>query len=440
MYGTRWLEPSVCSPTPTIAIDLTPILPGGYNGGAKIFILDLIRGLARVTPQVEFVLLTQEASHEELASLDCKNVRRVQVVTTHGLSGNRGRVRRTFSSMAKSLRPYFKSHLAKGSHQIRGLLRRFGGSQILRQIGANLLFCPFTAPTYFNPRIPMVCTVYDLQFATYPQFFSPEEVVFRKCNFLDACRKASILVAISDYSRDSAIAYGNLAPSQIKTIALRMAKRLPCSTSGASTTMTRLALARQRYILYPANFWEHKNHEKLLAAFGMACDLGLPPDIKLVCTGAPSARMEFVQNAAVSLCIEPRVVLPGYLTDADLSDVLQNAGGVVFPSLFEGFGLPIIEAMAAGVPVACSDVTSLPEVAGNAALFFDPGKPSEIAQAMIRLMGDPALRSRLIEIGYRQAAKYSDVDRMVSEYRDLFESLLCCQEDANSSTARSGGT
>lgn len=98
--------------------------------------------------------------------------------------------------------------------------------------------------------------------------------------------------------------------------------------------------------------------------------------------------------------------------------------GVVFPSLYEGFGMPVMEAMAANVPVACSNSTALPEVVGKAALLFDPRVPSQIAQAMISLVADDALRSQLIQAGRPTAVDFSDSERMAREYWRLFEQAL----------------
>jgi glycosyltransferase involved in cell wall biosynthesis len=117
-----------------------------------------------------------------------------------------------------------------------------------------------------------------------------------------------------------------------------------------------LGLAREEYILYPANFRRYKNHEMLLTAFLMAQAAGLPNNIKLALTGAPHE----LRIAAAALGLNKHVVFVGFVADADLAVLLENWLGVVFPSLYEGFGIPVLEAMASGRPVACSNCTSLP--------------------------------------------------------------------------------
>jgi hypothetical protein len=188
--------------------------------------------------------------------------------------------------------------------------------------------------------------------------------------------------------------------------------------------LSRLGLSPQQYLIYPANFWKHKNHEMLLTAFGMACHGGLSANIKLVCTGAPGARQEWLMRAARNMNLGDRVLFPGYLPNAELAALMANCAGVMFPSLYEGFGLPVIEAMAAGVPVACSNTTSLPEVAADAAILFDPRVPTQIVQAMVSMVDNEGLRARTTQAGQQRAVEFSDVERMAREYWELFQYAL----------------
>jgi hypothetical protein len=169
----------------------------------------------------------------------------------------------------------------------------------------------------------------------------------------------------------------------------------------------------------------------LLTAFGMACHQGLAADIKLVCTGSPGARQEWLMRAARAMNLADRVLFPGYLPNAELAALIANCSGVVFPSLYEGFGLPVIEAMAAGVPVACSNTTSLPEVAADAAILFDPRIPTQVAQAMISLVVDETQRARLVQAGRQRAAEFSDAERMAKEYWELFQHALTNTKNEN---------
>jgi hypothetical protein len=115
-----------------------------------------------------------------------------------------------------------------------------------------------------------------------------------------------------------------------------------------------------------------------------------------------------------------RILFPGYLPNTELAVLVANCAGMIFPSLYEGFGLPVIEAMAAGVPVACSNTASLPEVTADAAILFDPRIPTQIAQAMISLVDNQTLRIQLINAGRLRAAEFCDSERMTTEYLQLF--------------------
>lgn len=404
-------------------MDLTPLLPGGENGGAKAFALTLVRHLALAAPSTRFVLLTQAASHSELAALDAPNVSRVQVVGARAASARPGLLRAASRALAPF--PVALRRLAGSlGYRLHAASKRRGARGVLRKSGAALLFCPFTAPTYREAGIPAVCTLYDLQHRAYPQFFSVEEVALREGAFQDACREAAALAAISEFSRAAALQAVNLDAARICAIALRLAAP---SHVDAAAAMARLGLARGRYLLYPANFWRHKNHEMLLAAFGMACAAGLAADLKLVCTGEPGERQQWLAQAAARGGEAQRVVFAGYLPEDELRGLMAGARGVVFPSLYEGFGLPLIEAMALGVPVACGNATALPEVAGGAALLFDARLPGEIAAAIRKLDEDPALRARLVEAGLARAAEFSDAGRMAREYLELFHSVTAAR-------------
>lgn len=416
-----------------IAVDLTPILPGGENGGAKIFVLELLRCLSGIKPETEFILLTQDLSHDELREMERGNVRRVMVVKSPDKDKITARtsikkiVHHTLSRLPHKV--YRVANRVIG--QISRSFERKRSGLSLKEMGVDLLFCPFTAPTFYEIGIPTVCTVYDLQYKTYPEFFSEADAIHRENTFREACRHAAMLVAISEYTRCSAIRHGGLDPTSIRTIYLRMARREMSTGRGVVVgLLEQIGVACERYLLYPANFWKHKNHEMLLTAFGIACNKGLPADIKLVCTGAPGHRLEWLKSAAYEMGIGERVLFPGYLSNSELSALITNCLGIVFPSLYEGFGLPVIEAMGAEKPVACSNVASLPEIAGGAALLFDPRVPNQIADAIISLSQDYSRHKHLVEAGKTRAAEFSDTRKMAEEYWLLFTQAISRERES----------
>ena len=119
-----------------------------------------------------------------------------------------------------------------------------------------------------------------------------------------------------------------------------------------------------------------------------------------------------------------RMVIVGHVSDTELNIMLQNALAFIHPSIYEGFGIPLVEAMSSGIPVACSNVASLPEVVGDAAIKFNPYKVDEIASAMQKLADDENLRKLLIQKGYEQVKQYENSDAMIEQYEKVFEEYM----------------
>lgn len=407
----------------TIAVDMVPMLPGGDNGGAKIFVLELLRTLPKIAPQAKFVLLTRRSSHHELDSFVGQNVTRQMVWDDRGEpTGLKYWIRRIGAAIARRSPALLQCFMPA---QLRLVWQRFSGrtntASIITQIGADLLYCPFGGTVFGDTSVPMAVTVYDLQYLSYPQFFAPEDVAGRADNFRRACAMSAMAV-ISDYVRDSVIAQGLVDPSRVFTIYIQLPKRLhSVDEDRQHHVLNKFALRAKGYFIYPANFWLHKNHKNLIAAFAIALRTGLPTDTKLVLTGAPSPRTQEVVNEAKAKGVEHLIVSPGFIEENELAALMMSALAMINPSLYEGFGMPVLEAMALDLPVACSNVTSLPEVAGDAAILFGPHNPSDIANSMIRLATDEKLRKELVARGRERANHFADTLDMARQYWKLFE-------------------
>ena len=407
-----------------IAIDLTPLLPGGDNGGAKPLAIELIRHLGKTAPQCGFILLTSEASHAELACLDASNIRRFCVTRPENA---RSLARKMALRVRQAMLKILPGKVVQKAGEVysAALERTPERSSLLRQVEAELLFCPFTGALFFDPSVPVVSLVHDLQYLYYPQFFTPESRYERDRHFRQVCRVATRLICVSEDTRAKVLEHSGLPAERVVTVLSapqeRLAKPGPAAAGRALET---LRLKAGRYLLYPANFWRHKNHEVLLIAFGMYRSRHPRSDLKLVLTGAPSPRSGELMEAARRAGLADWVVFPGYLPDEDFAALLAHSAAVVFPSLFEGFGMPVLEAMAAGVPVLASNLTSLPEVAGDAALLFDPRRPTEVVEAITRLETDPALRPALVEKGRRRVASFAGPADMAAGYFAVFQDAV----------------
>lgn len=417
----------------SIAVDLTPLLPSGENGGAKLFTLELIQQLAALSPHLSFVLLTNEDTNEELKILDNHNVKR------HLIKGNRIKLhikkiffisffRKILSFLPLRIKKllhmlinYTKAVLLKNIRFLLNKLKRNHSQYILSKKNIDLLFCPFTAPFYNERGIPTVSVLYDLQYKIFPEFFTSSELTTRESTFRKACQLATKLVAISDYTKNTAIQYSELSTDKIRTIYIRMAKYPAIKTNSNPIILERLGLTKQTYLLYPANYWKHKNHEMLFTAFAIAIQNGLPENIQLVCTGSSVDRQTWLKKAVHQMGLEERVHFPGYLNYDELTALMAHASGLIYPSLYEGFGMPLIEAMINRTPVACSNCTSLSEIAGDAAILFNPRIPTDIARAILELIQDKTKTTRIVEAGLQRAMAFTAKDQMAKEYLEVFQ-------------------
>jgi glycosyltransferase involved in cell wall biosynthesis len=229
-------------------------------------------------------------------------------------------------------------------------------------------------------RPAAVTTIHDLQHELYPQFFSRAELAYRRAVYGWTAKRSRFLIAISEHARGTLLERYDLAPSRVRTIHLGI-------DHGRFTPDDR---QREPFLLYPANRWRHKNHERLFAAFARV--RRERQDLRLVLTGQGHERAQLPSG------VESR----GHVSLDELVELYRSAACLVFPSLYEGFGLPPLEAMACGCPVAVSNATSLPEICGDAAEYFDPLSPEDIAAAILR-----ALDGRLVGRGLAQAARFT---------------------------------
>ena len=417
-----------------IAVDLTPILPEGENGGAKVMALELIKQLGQAAPELEFVLLTSENNHEELSTLDAVNVWRLRIARHESHSHSQARVvanlKNQMKDMILSMLPPPLVTRLKDIYRSRrsihpSMVDRWRGTGLLRKIFADVLFCPFTAPFYFDPSVPTVSVLYDLQYFYYPYFFSPRERDQRHKSFKSACGLADKLVCISDYVRGTVLQRAEVGPERLVTVHPRLFSRLRRSLpETVAQVLNRFGLEPGQFLLYPSNFWPHKNHRVLLTSFGIYRTRHPKSVLKLVCPGSPNSDMAHLSQAAERMGLGGRVVFPGFVTDDELAALLESCLALIYPSLFEGFGMPVLEAMAFGKPVLCSGVTSLPEVAGDAALFFDPTKPIEIVEAIERIEEDHELVAQLIQRGHQRLIGLGGSAEMVRQYLQVFREVL----------------
>lgn len=384
-----------------IAVDVTPILPGGEGGGAKQLVIELLKGLGRHQGNEHYILLTSDKNHDVFAEFESLGMKRLCV---RALEIN-------------SLTSFWQRAFNKIKREIKG--RILPG--ILKNQGIALLFCPMTAPTYSEAGIPTISILYDLQHMFYPTFFNQEELANRNNFYKKLKQKVDYIICISSFTRDTVIEKLGISAEKVTSVPISIHNRFNIyGIEALSRVLSKYNLSGRKYALYPANFWPHKNHKMLLTAFNMYLNKYPDQKLDLVFSGATVGDdLKILEDAVMQMNISERIHFLGYLPEEELASIWAGAHFLVFPSLFEGFGIPLLEAMYFEKPIICSNTTSLPEVGGDAALYFDPRRPEEIVAAMRSIMNDNELYSSLVLKGKARLATFR-YDEMVNQYVTLF--------------------
>ena len=254
-----------------------------------------------------------------------------------------------------------------------GLIRR---AAIRRaQASFDVVHAPFTIAIPPAPSgVPLVQTMFDLQHLDLPQFFSRAQLMYRKYFYERTARKAAAVITISEFSKDRIIHHLGVPHERV------FVAHLGVDTSAFTPYLGE----RENFLLYPATAGGHKNHARLIAGVGILRKRD--PTLRLVLTGGALGLLGTLPD-----WVEARGLVPV----EELRSLYGSARALVFPSLYEGFGLPLLEAMAAGCPVVSSNAGSLPEICGDAAVLFDPHDPSDLARAVTEAVGRSADLQRL---------------------------------------------
>ena len=261
-------------------------------------------------------------------------------------------------------------------------------------------------------------TVHDLSFRRVPECFEPALLAYLNRVVPRSVARADIVLADSESTRRDAIELLHLPPERVQVVYAGVD-----SGFGRVTDLVHLEAIRDKYSLPPrfvlsvGTLQPRKNYTRLIEAFARLSGLG---DVHLVISGARGWLYADIFHRVEELGLSSRVHFPGYVNEADLPSLYTMAEVFAFPSLYEGFGLPPLEAMACGTPIVVSRASSLPEVVGEAACLIDPLNVEEIAAALQGLLDSPASRSRLAALGLAQAGHFtwsSAARRLLDLYR-----------------------
>jgi glycosyltransferase involved in cell wall biosynthesis len=254
-------------------------------------------------------------------------------------------------------------------------------------------------------RVPTVLTVHDLIYHLFPEHHKPLNFWFLNRAMPLFVQRARAVIAVSESTKQDLIRCYGVHPDKITVVYEAAAPHFrPASPEAIAAVRTRYGLP-EGFILTVGTIEPRKNLSRLLDALQRLRQKG--DDARLVVVGSKGWLFEGFFRRLEELQLGDAVLLPGYVPDADLPAVYSAATLCVLPSLYEGFGLSVLEAMACGTAVVCSRASSLPEVSGDAARYFDPTDVEEMAEAIGTVWHDEALRAEMGRRGLAQAARFS---------------------------------
>ena len=366
-----------------IAIDARKL----HDFGIGTYIRNVLIGLAKVDADTEYIVLCRPADAEAVNALGAN-----------------------FRAVPETARPY------SVGEQVRIPL------SLVRE-RAHLLH----EPHYVLPpatRCRTVVTIHDCIHLMFPQYLPGRlAYVYAKASMWSAAHKSDRILTVSEASKRDILRLFGIDANKVEVIYNAIDARFL-----APPDEERMEQVRQRYqldhpfLLYVGNIKPHKNLERLIDAFGRARASGLD-DLRLVIIGDEISKYPALRQAVHRHRLDKFVRFLGFQPHDTLSAFYRLARAFAFPSIHEGFGLPPLEAMACGTPVVTSSVSSLPEIAGNAAILVDPYDPAAIADGIVRAVTDEALRAQLIERGFARAREFSWTQSVQSLHRIYMEVL-----------------
>jgi len=384
----------------------------GMAGGTQVYRRELISALASFDRSNQYILLKWEDDDIALDDLPPN--------FTSGV----------FSSPARG----FMSRLQRAAINYFLWDRPNAVSRQVDSLALNLIHFPTTVISPAIPTVPVVLTFFDMQQEFYPENFSVAERLRRHLTYRPSAKRATMIISPSAFTTETLVQRYHIARHRIRQVPVGLVGHYRPEPDPQVK-----AAVRQRYglpedfILYPANIWPHKNHQRLLAALAWL-NTTHRLRLNLVCTGARwSAGETLAQMARSAGVLERQLFDIGFVRAEDLSALYSVARLMVFPSVFEGFGIPVLEAMACGCPVVCSNATSLPEVGGEAVRLFDPRDVPAMAEAIRQVWEDVDLRAAMAREGLRRAELYRWerlIPAVVEVYRETLQTFAASNQNA----------
>jgi glycosyltransferase involved in cell wall biosynthesis len=300
---------------------------------------------------------------------------------------------------------YRRSHLPTGSAPGRILWEQIVAPVVTRHDHLDVLFCPVNVVPLAG-IVPSVVTVHDLAFLAHPEAFHPSKRRYLTLMTRLSVQRARRVIAVSAHTKDDLVRHFHVAPGKVTVIPNAMDHRFrPATNPDTLAQFTRDHHLPERFILFIGTLEPRKNLRRLIEAFARIARTD--GDVALVIVGASGWMTSDLAPLVQRLTLTDRIIFTGYVPDDELPRWYQSATLFCYASLYEGFGLPVLEAMACGTPVVTSNTSSLPELTGDAASLVDPTDVAALTDALYALLTDAPRRAEMRHAGLERARDYS---------------------------------
>jgi len=289
----------------------------------------------------------------------------------------------------------------------KGMFWHFQVARDIQKEKADIFFAPssYIIPSILPAKIKTVLTVHDLVAFLYPNTHNKKATIIEKLLLRRALRRAAHVCAVSENTRTDILQRFHYNPSKIDVIYCGASEEFKPIPPGKLREFIQQTNLPENFFLAVGTLEPRKNYLNLIKAFKEVSDRY--PDYYLIIVGKNGWDYEQIYAAIKENYLNKKVHLLGYLSNKSLVNLYSLARALVFPSFYEGFGIPPLEAMECGCPVIASHTSSIPEVVGNAAIFINPESHVQIAEAMLKFIKDPEFCAHLREKGFTQAEKFS---------------------------------
>lgn len=370
-----------CGKSTLVMVDLRGIDVSGINGGLQTYVIWLIKWLcSKHREDFSFLGIARWTNHELVASLlGAEDAVLVEADHSQILDHGNEQCPVTVTTSVPL-------------------------EEIAKRMDVEVLYCPFGPLTFQLEGLRSIVLIADLLHRELPDCLPPETRSLREQYLQRAMVGATFFQCISRSSQERLEHHFPSTAGKTFFTYLPVQERLIDPAASAPGDAPDL---RHPYFFYPANFWPHKNHRILLVAYQIYVTAAGDAAWDLVLTGSDyQGQAEDIHRLAQDLGVDHKVKMAGYVSDAALAELWRKAGALVFPSLHEGFGIPLLEAMSHRIPILCGPDYSLNEIGGDAALYFNPRKPLQIAARMKEMAENLGLAERLRTAGTERLAHF----------------------------------